>query len=354
MAENVLRRRPPASASSCARLLSRGPRSSSRDHGGALTFARLKSIVACVERMDLVRLFSDDGPRTHLLTYLSCRELAVISLTSRSVRTELPDDAMACVVWAGDPRLWLAERMSKAGPSVRASHSVAATMDLCRDLSLPSVGLRRSLRIRSKWADSSIACHRPDATLCCWPLLRRLSLKPQHVHRLAQAPQMLEDLGPLLCLALDASVDRAPSEDWMRSMQFHGAGRWLNMDTLLLAALRSGGLLLVQHRIFSLDSCRGSPDSPAGLEFSAWVLVAPDWGSLTRYLRKEEAKNLRSSVQRRLGLHLEELAASSVGADDEASFPQFGQADSWTGIWPDKPVFDTLDDFARSVLVEQS
>ncbi|CAE7660623.1 DNAH7, partial [Symbiodinium microadriaticum] len=180
----------------------------------------------------------------------------------------------------------------------------------------------------------------------CWPVLRRLALKPQYItNRLPGAPS-LSDLhadggSELLCLALDSRTHRYTSDEVQEPL-----GE-LSVQTLLLAtSLSAGGLILLQHRLMTLDSCRGSPDSPGGLEHATQVTLSPGLDALLCYLLAEDPLLLRE-LRSTLHLPIPEAAQKFCRPEDRKLLID---PDNWVSILNAEPIFEAVDAFAAERL----
>ncbi|CAJ1432850.1 unnamed protein product [Effrenium voratum] len=263
--------------------------------------------------MDLLDILTDDfGRRLH--DWISCHELlALLSLCSRSPSWSRPP-----AKWATDPRQWLLDgqaggMVSEVVPSVPVGDAAKL------------FGLRQCAKVVSSVTTTSWKKRRADASLCFWSLLRRLAFKPQHVVRLPGASM---EITSLLCLALSSHIHYFAEEP----------SAHLSMRTLLLASSLTGDLVLLKHHLITLDACRGSPDSPGGLEHATQVILAPDAACLAEY------------VGRTAGL-LQELRSVGIDLAKDASSSAFTEEDQchWVSILNDRPILEAADAFCASI-----
>ncbi|CAE6938394.1 DNAH1 [Symbiodinium sp. CCMP2592] len=236
------------------------------------------------------------GCGRRLLEWLCCGELLALRTAGRLV--EIHQEVLQAASWSTDHGRWLGALKERPFPVDRA---------------LDCFQQWRGAVIQSSWTSDTSSEKRQDATLCCWPVLRRLALKPQYItNRLPGAPSLgdlLADGGSeLLCLALDSRTHRYASDE-------EPLGE-LSMQTLLLAtSLSAGGLILLQHRLMTLDSCRGSPDSPGGLEHATQVTLSPGLDALLHHLLAEDPLLLRE-LRSTLKLPIPEAAQKSFQPED--------------------------------------
>eukprot|EP00439_Symbiodinium_sp_Y106_P056584 s893_g7.t4 len=253
------------------------------------------------------------GCGRRLLEWLCCGELLALRAAGRLV--EIHQEVLQAASWSSDHGRWLGALKERPFPVDRA---------------LDCFQQWRGAVIQSSWTSDTSSEKRQDATLCCWPVLRRLALKPQYItNRLPGAPSLgdlLADGGSELLYASDEAQEPLGE---------------LSMQTLLLAtSLSAGGLILqtsaikpptdarvamvvllvvavcihhdfmLQHRLMTLDSCRGSPDSPGGLEHATQVTLSPGLDALLCHLLAEDPLLLRE-LRSTLKLPIPEAAQKS-------------------------------------------
>jgi len=191
------------------------------------------------------------------------------------------------------------------------------------------------------------------AVFCCWPLLR-LALKRQHVATLPGACLGDAQAG-VICLWLQSQLEREPRE--APGWQVQRAAGELTWRVDLLGVVAGGSLLLLRHQLLTLDNCRGSPDSPAGLEHAPQAVIAPNWQSLARFLGRtaprwlDEVRNATGisgdspdgdDCGRKTGLG--DALEDTDSEDEAAAWTYWGEA-PWVSILCPEPLIEMADEF---------
>eukprot|EP00439_Symbiodinium_sp_Y106_P055852 s893_g7.t2 len=259
------------------------------------------------------------GCGRRLLEWLCCGELLALRAAGRLV--EIHQEVLQAASWSSDHGRWLGALKERPFPVDRA---------------LDCFQQWRGAVIQSSWTSDTSSEKRQDATLCCWPVLRRLALKPQYItNRLPGAPSLgdlLADGGSELLYASDEAQARgfpsgvSPSltgATWRAEYADFAPGHFpqcwrthiVAMVVLLVVAVCIHHDFMLQHRLMTLDSCRGSPDSPGGLEHATQVTLSPGLDALLCHLLAEDPLLLRE-LRSTLKLPIPEAAQKSFRPED--------------------------------------
>eukprot|EP00438_Fugacium_kawagutii_P025141 Skav208295 [mRNA] locus=scaffold897:126960:136184:+ [translate_table: standard] len=124
-------------------------------------------------------LHGDFGRR--LFAWICCNEL--LALHTSSSRMSMPALELQAAAWAMRRQHWLLH--SKALPK---------PMEVSKVTQLFSSWLLQGAQIKSSLFTSGLEIC-ADASLCCWPVIRRLAFKQQYISRLPGAPDLCDVLG---------------------------------------------------------------------------------------------------------------------------------------------------------------
>ncbi|CAE8609750.1 unnamed protein product [Polarella glacialis] len=281
----------------------------------------------------------------HVVAPTLMQDAVSLLRVSRSAHGSLA--TVRALAWAGHPSFHLGD------PQV----SVAEVDAALATLPGRAVGVRRWQVLSRLGTRTSLS-----SKLCCWPIAC-LALKPQYVAVLRGAPQLARAAEGMICIWMRSNLFRElPDEDSWR----HGAPNGeLGSRVHVLGVVSGGGLLLVRHQLLTLDNCRGSPDSPVGLEHSPQAVLAPSWKALESFLGRVAPKWL-AELKEGLGCtasansaahdtspagadvatQLSQEAISDFDSDDEAT-AWSGKGDNalWVEILRPESIFAAADAF---------
>mmetsp|Transcript_10652 Transcript_10652/g.25483 ORF Transcript_10652/g.25483 Transcript_10652/m.25483 type:complete len:292 (+) Transcript_10652:52-927(+) len=278
----------------------------------------------------------------HVVAALLPQDAVAILLTSLPAFTALPE--VAAVQFVLHPSRKLGD------PQISTSALIGAVASIPGGASA----------VRHWPVSSQLAgiCKRQGTELCCWPLAR-LALKRQYVAVVSGA-RFEDALQGGICLWLRSSLSRDPPS----ARALNGE---LNSVAELLGITENGSFLLLRHQLLTLDPCRGSPDSPVGLEHAPQAVIAPDWSRLIAFLTRTSPRwidelqaALGGAFQGGLGSEKPETVSlvtraqtddspDDEGSDDElASWTARGTAE-WVSILNPEPLYHAADQFLRGL-----
>lgn len=269
----------------------------------------------------------------HIAAPVLVQDAISLLRVSRSVRASL--GIMRDLSWIGQPNFELGD------PQIMVAELTGIFVDL--------PARAQSWVIRSQLGERT----QLNSQLCCWPLVR-LALKHQHVAILRGAPQLTAAVDGMICIWLRSRLLRElPDENsWRRGAPSGELSSFVHA----LGVVPGPGLLLVRHRLLTLDHCRGSPDSPSGLEHCPQAVLAPNWHEMISFLGRVAPKWL-AELEDQLGLTSSSTSVASDGALHSDCDSVFGTA-AWTGaghdaawvemIYPES-VFAAADSFIARV-----
>jgi len=230
----------------------------------------------------------------------------------------------------------------------------------CRHLGEPRVGIAAlaaalgslpgGAAAACKWPVESrfgARCHR-GVGFCCWPILR-LALKRQHTAVLRGAPRLPWALEGAVCLWLHSKLER----DQPVELDDHGCSPNGELESRanLLAVVSGGGLLLLRHRLATLDPGQEAMD---GMEHAPQAVLAPDWPKLAAFLSRvaprwlaevEDATGIARQSQQGATLPAPvrvDDAEDSSSDDDSVLWTSSGEA-PWVEILCPEPLFEAVD-----------
>lgn len=265
----------------------------------------------------------------HIAPQVLVRDAVRLLRVSRSALASL--GIFRDLSWVGQPNFQLGD------PQISVAELIGMFVDL------PAHA--QSWVIRSHLGERT----RLNSQLCCWPLVR-LALKHQHVAILRGAPQLTAAADGMICIWLRSRVLRELPEknSWRRGPPSGELSSFVHA----LGIVPGPGLLLVRHRLLTLDHCRGSPDSPSGLEHCPQAVLAPNWHEMTRFLGRMAPKWL-AELENELGLTPSPTSDDSNVAlhsdfdsiSGTAAWIGAGHDGAWVEMIDPKSVFAAADSF---------
>ncbi|KAK3254165.1 hypothetical protein CYMTET_36613 [Cymbomonas tetramitiformis] len=287
------------------------------------------------------------GIRELVCSTLSCADLFCLSQTCKSLQNCLRD--------VEELTRWACSKGRQLQLYSRAHSSCELSLSLCQRV-------RDAIREVSDHGDLQFSCGiaTPSVTLCeahtrafCWPLVSQLCLKPEYFSFLHGTHQP-EYGTPTICEEDIALVLGIKATLWAEA-----ATGWLHIGDELNTTMRTQAVLLsttgqfiyLEHHLISLDNCRGSSDSPGGMEQRVTGLVSPTISDLTKCVSENYPRLLPILFD--LGLRNLPPAAPQrnakqlycLGTSTEGIAWQGCKADRWESLMCTEPITDQISAF---------